>query len=248
MKDINIFKTDMFPYLEGEEIKGTTLTLTIRNMRTEELKSHKGAKENKEVLYFSETSKGFVLNKTNAKRIAQMYGAMTGHWEGKQITLTTEEVQAFGEIHNALRVVPATLALNGNGNMTLEKLQGNLDKIPRIRGFYQSPEDILGCRSEGTAAPEPDDMKGWRQFFKDARDYAFAEQERAIEDGDMSPDQVPMPQEVAIREAAADDDGIEAQYPEIFRDESGAEENTQDITPDSSGLDLPETDGISNLP
>ncbi|KKK73438.1 hypothetical protein LCGC14_1816530, partial [marine sediment metagenome] len=30
MKDFDIFTTDLFPYLEGEELKGSTLTLTIR--------------------------------------------------------------------------------------------------------------------------------------------------------------------------------------------------------------------------
>ncbi len=240
MRDINIFNTDMFPYLEGEEIKGQALTLTISEIRSEELKSHAGKKEIKEVLYFQETRKGFVLNKTNAKRIAQMYGSMTGQWGGKQITLTTEPVQAFGELHNALRVVPGAIGSNGNSTMSLEKLLKSLNKVERIRHFYQDPNDILTCRTASSPLPEPDDTDGWRVLFVEARDYALAEIDRQVEEGGISPNEVPMAQEIAIR--AADD--IEDQYPEIFGDK--LTEDAQDITPDASGLDLPDTDGIAN--
>lgn len=109
MRDINIFETDMFPYLEGEEIKEEILALTIKDIRAEEMQAHGGKKETKEVVYFAETKKGFVLNKTNSKTIAMMYGRQTGQWAGKQITLTTEPVQAFGQLHNALRVIPGAI-------------------------------------------------------------------------------------------------------------------------------------------
>ncbi len=107
MRDINIFETNLFPYLEGEELQDRTLTLTIRDIKPEKLRNSAGKEEAKEVLFFAETSKGFVLNKTNAKRIAVLYGKQTGAWTGQRITLYTEPVQAFGETHNALRVAPA---------------------------------------------------------------------------------------------------------------------------------------------
>lgn len=219
MKNINIFSTAMFPYLEGEEIKDTTLTLTIKDIKLENLKGHAGKEETKEVLYFQETTKGFVLNKTNAKRIAQLYGAMTGEWEGKQITLYTESVQAFGELHNALRVTPTSSPPNGNMNLT--KLQENLRKVERIRDFYKKPNDILACQAEGTEVPAPDDLDGWRNLFTDARDYALDKIEQSIEEGDISPDQVSMPQETAIP-AVIDDveaDELTVEYPEIFNGE-----------------------------
>jgi hypothetical protein len=192
VKDINIFMTDLFPYLEGEELKEDTLTLTIKDIRQEKMKSHKGKDENKYVLYFQESSKGFVLNKTNAKRIAVLYGKMTGGWVGKQITLYTEEVQAFGEFHNALRVAEAAPE-NGNGEMTLAKLLKNLDKVERIRGFY-SPSSIMACRSKGAEPPAPDDTDGWRQLFVDARDYAFGQLDQS-------------------------DEALDKLYPEIFENE-----------------------------
>jgi hypothetical protein len=186
MMNINIFDTDMFPYLEGEALKGSTLTLTIRDIKSEEMASHGGKKEWKYVLYFQENHKGFVLNKTNAKRIAQMYGPTTGDWEGKPIVLYTEEVQAFGETHNALRVAMSAPG-NGNGEMTLAKLLTNLNKVERIDGFYSKPEEIMACRSKGAEPPPSDDIEGWRQLFVDARNHAFEQIERAVEDGKIPP-------------------------------------------------------------
>ncbi len=188
MKDFDIFTTDLFPYLEGEELKGSSLTLTIKDIRQEKMQSHKGQPEIKWVLYFQETGKGFVINKTNAKRIAILHGKMTGAWVGKQIALYTEEVRAFGEVHNALRVAVAIPSNgNGNGEMTLEKLLIELNRVERIKGFYNPSSSIMAaCRSEGTELPSPDDTDGWRQLFVDARDYALEQADGAIEDQKIS--------------------------------------------------------------
>lgn len=182
MKDFNIFMTELFPYLEGEELKNLTLTLTIKDIRQEKMKSQGGREESKYVLYFSETPKGFVLNKTNAKRVAVLHGKMTGGWAGKQITLYTEEVRAFGETHNALRVAIAVNSDNSNGEMNLAKLLYNLNRVERIEGFY-SETSIMDCRGKGAEPPASDDTDGWRVLFVDARDHAFSELDRAIEDG-----------------------------------------------------------------
>lgn len=191
MKDIDIFMTDLFPYLEGEELKGSTLTLTIKDIRQEKMQSQKGKEESKYVLYFKENSKGFVLNKTNAKRLAVLYGKMTGSWADKKITLYTEEVKAFGETHNALRVAEAA-PTNGNGEMNLDKLLVLLNKVERIQGFYEFPDDIKTRRSKVSDLPFPDDTDGWRNLFSDARDFALAQINEAVELGNISPDQLPI--------------------------------------------------------
>lgn len=113
MMNVNIFDTSLFPYIEGQNLVDKMMTLTICKIQTEKMKDHKGRDAEKYVLYFRETKKGLVLNKTNAKRIAILYGCQTGEWDGKQITLYAEEVKAFGEIHNAVRVAEA---VPGNGS------------------------------------------------------------------------------------------------------------------------------------
>lgn len=197
MKDLNIFMTELFPYLEGEELKDSTLTLTIKGIRQEDMKSHGGKEESKYVLYFVETAKGFVLNKTNAKRIAVLHGKMTGGWAGKQITLYTEEVRAFGETHNALRVAEASPDNStGNGDMNLGKLLALLRKV-EVTGmatFYEFPDDILACRAKGAPLPPADDVEGWRVLYTDARDFAIDRINEAIERGDLSPDEISIPQ------------------------------------------------------
>lgn len=219
MRNINIFETQMFPYLEGEEIKDSILTLTIQDIKSEELKTHKGNKETKEVLYFLETHKGFVLNKTNAKRIAVLYGSMTADWEGKQITLYTEPVQAFGELHNALRVATHTIKSDSQdaNTMSLDKLFNNLNRVERIQGFYTTPDNILICRAEGTLTPEEDDLDGWRVLFVDARDYALDNTRNGLDELEAEAPEIlddPMPQSTA-EQAAMD---IEDEYPEIFNE------------------------------
>jgi len=212
MKDFDIFTTDLFPYLEGEELKGSTLTLTIRDIRQEKMQSHKGKEESKYVLYFRETSKGLVLNKTNAKRVAVLHGKKTGGWADKKITLYTEEVRAFGETHNALRVAVA-IPSNGNGEMTLEKLLVNLNKVERIRGFYGPFSPIMDCRSKGAELPPPDDTEGWRQLFVDARDHAFEQLDKAVEDEKIPPDQIPMSESEAVSSAMDEAEVTEEEIP-----------------------------------
>jgi hypothetical protein len=48
--------------------------------------------------------KPMILNATNAKAIAKMYGAFVEDWAGKPITLYVAKIRAFGDTHDALRI------------------------------------------------------------------------------------------------------------------------------------------------
>jgi len=102
---MNIFESDMFPYLDGEWVKDERPTLTIKSIAQEEIVNG-DRRDTKFVIHFTETKKGLVLNKTNAKIIGKLYTGETDNWMGNRISLTTESVRAFGETHNAIRVVP----------------------------------------------------------------------------------------------------------------------------------------------
>lgn len=104
---MNIYKTNLFPYIIGDSLIDKTITVTMDNVRIEEMQNNRGKKEEKYVLYFRETDKGLILNKTNSKTIAKLYGAETDQWSGMQITLYGEKVKAFGETHDVVRVAPA---------------------------------------------------------------------------------------------------------------------------------------------
>lgn len=100
---MNIFKTDLFQYLEGDMLQGKTQTMTIKGFGFELVASERG-EENKCVLSFNETDKSMILNKTNAKELAKLFGPETDEWVGKRVQLYTERVKAFGKVHNALRL------------------------------------------------------------------------------------------------------------------------------------------------
>jgi len=115
---MNIYKTNLFPHLQGDHIpKGNTVNLTMTGVKSESLKNMRGQEEEKYVLGFRETPKTLILNKTNARTIAKLYGPETDGWNGQRIKIYSEEVRAFGETHNTVRVSPTIPPANGtNGN------------------------------------------------------------------------------------------------------------------------------------
>jgi hypothetical protein len=88
-----------------------------------------------------------------------------------------------------------------NDVMTLTKLLATLNKVERVRGFYDSPDAIKACRKKGAELPQADDTEGWRQLYVDARDWALEHFDRAVEDGKISSSQISMSEEKAIQSA-----------------------------------------------
>lgn len=105
-------QNDAFPsnFLKADDIEeGEELTLTITKVVKESMKNQAGEEEIKPVAQFAEkvngTEKKLVLNKTNFGRIVTTTGQDdSDNWGGKQITLYTEIVDAFGESKPAIRV------------------------------------------------------------------------------------------------------------------------------------------------
>lgn len=95
----------LFPYIEGDMLYGKKdQHLTIAAIEIEELPGHNGKMVEKVCVAFRETPKKLVLNKTNAKRIRALHGPETDEWKGKKITLYAEQIKAFGEWMNVVRV------------------------------------------------------------------------------------------------------------------------------------------------
>lgn len=90
------------------------VALTISRLAVEDLKTNRGT-ERKPVIHFVEMEKRkregkgeekmFVVNKTNAKSIAKMYGTETNNWVGKKIVLFPSQCEAFGEQVDCIRVM-----------------------------------------------------------------------------------------------------------------------------------------------
>lgn len=104
-------------YLSGLDLGGKDVTLTIRRVVVEALKTERG-EEKKPVMYFEETrkkaeqngdvskEKRLVMNKTNAMTIASLLGNEIDNWKGQRITLFAMPVAAFGKTTDAIRVRP----------------------------------------------------------------------------------------------------------------------------------------------
>jgi hypothetical protein len=92
---------EMFPsrFLKSSDVEDGPMQVTIASVKPEELGG-----ERKVVATFSNSEKQLVLNKTNAKAIAKMYGNDTRSWLGKPITLVATQVDFRGDLVSAVRV------------------------------------------------------------------------------------------------------------------------------------------------
>lgn len=98
--------SQVFPskYVAAADLNGKTVTLTIQRVTLEEMKDHDNKMIKKPVVWFEKATKGLVLNVTNAKIIANLYGDETDDWKGKRIGIYPTRVQAFGKPQDAIRV------------------------------------------------------------------------------------------------------------------------------------------------
>lgn len=92
------------PHLEaldlGEKI-GAEMVVTIKGVDRKEVGAEKVTKG---VVYFQEVSRGLVLNKTNSRTIAALYGLDTDNWIGKSITIYRSETSMQGKTVPCIRV------------------------------------------------------------------------------------------------------------------------------------------------
>ena len=76
-------------YLGHLDLAGREVTLTIAKVVGGELTAEGGRKSRKPIVHFGNGVKPLIVNKTNAKTIASLYGTFVQDWSGKRITLFT---------------------------------------------------------------------------------------------------------------------------------------------------------------
>lgn len=102
---MNIFDTELFTlYLTGDHLKGRNRLLVIQEFREEYVERPDGNTVKKQVLIFDEPSTRLILNKTNARALAEMFGPETDNWRGKQIELYAEEKKVFGKARQIVKI------------------------------------------------------------------------------------------------------------------------------------------------
>lgn len=100
---MNIDQAFPSKYLKAADVGETDLALTIKKVVIETVGQGEDAEE-KPIVYFDETEKGLVLNKTNTNTIKGLYSVETDNWMGKTIAIFATEVDFAGKQTMALRV------------------------------------------------------------------------------------------------------------------------------------------------
>jgi hypothetical protein len=82
------------------------LTVTIDYVQREQIVGTDGKKEDATVAHLK-GHKPLILNVTNSKSIAKLYGPYIEEWAGKEITLYASMTKAFGDVVECLRIRPS---------------------------------------------------------------------------------------------------------------------------------------------
>lgn len=106
-------KTDYRTFFDKEllgawDLKERDVTVTIDKVTGGELTMSGGKKNKKPIIFMKGTEKKLVINATNGKTIASLYGNHIEDWIGKRITLyksTTRSPQGDGEVE-CIRIRP----------------------------------------------------------------------------------------------------------------------------------------------
>lgn len=152
--------SQVFPskYLTAADLNSKPYTLTIKSVTMEEMVTHDNKKVKKPVCWFEKAQKGFVMNVTNARIIAALYGDNTDGWTGKRVTLYPTQVRAFGSLQDAIRVreeipaQPKPLAQTA----VVEEPTG-LDDDEDVADFDEATHACVACDDESGSVGAPDD-------------------------------------------------------------------------------------------
>lgn len=154
---VNIFSAAMFEYLSAEMLNGKTVTMTIKSVTEEEVTGPRGT-DSKVIVRFTEKPKLWVLNKTNARALADYLGPETNNWIGARVTLKAEDVRVGRNMVQALRV--AKIAHQSGGKSA--PAPATVDTYPEFSADdladMTDPEPVAETAVTETAAPAQDNL------------------------------------------------------------------------------------------
>ena len=83
---------------------GKDMVLTIGSVSRETITGTGGKKEECPVCHWQENAKPMILNMTNMKTIAKMYGPYIEHWAGKKVQIYASTTKFGGDTVECLRI------------------------------------------------------------------------------------------------------------------------------------------------
>lgn len=134
---------------------GEELIATFKSVGMESVAGVSGKKEECMVARFVESNiKPMILNATNCKTIAKMYGTpYVEQWSGRKIQIYATEVQAFGDTVEALRIRPR------EPQATKPDLApGHPRWAGAVKSFGEGSIDLGGIRKHFTLSPENSEL------------------------------------------------------------------------------------------
>lgn len=135
-------------YLGAYELLGVTeeLTVTIERVVKEPVKGTDGKSEDCTIAYLK-GHKPMILNATNCKIISKLYNTpFIEDWKGLKITLIVQQVKAFGDIVDALRV-----------KQSIPKLKPFTPDNPKWKGavkYYSENENLDSIKKHYSLSAE----------------------------------------------------------------------------------------------
>ncbi len=103
-------------YIGAWDLEGREVTVRISKVMATEVIAPGNKKNKRPVISFEGREKKFVVNSTNGKTIAGMYGRETAQWVGKWITLFPTTAPLGKETVDAIRVRPTIPPGKGDGS------------------------------------------------------------------------------------------------------------------------------------
>jgi hypothetical protein len=102
---------DFYPnkFLKPANVEEDVL-VTINEVGSDSFKDDDGTQRRKPILYFKESVKPLILNRTNFTRIAEIAGDETDDWHGTKLILYPDTVSMRGKSVATIRVRPAPKA------------------------------------------------------------------------------------------------------------------------------------------
>jgi len=140
-------------YLGAYSIENETLTVQIQSVAKQQIVGADGKKD-EAIVATLVNQKPLILNVTNCKTIARLYGAYIEDWQGKFITLYIDYVKAFGQTNvEALRVKPEVPKPAGKPELTPthEKWNGAKEAIKNGKATIEAIKKAYSITPENEA-------------------------------------------------------------------------------------------------
>lgn len=158
----------MFPseFLTHVDLKGRAVPVTIASLNIDDLRTRQG-KTRKVVAKLAGKEKKFVMNKTNCKRIAEVYGNQAKAWVGKVIVIKPDKDRFGNDVVDCIRVDVAATRKHAGGGMVDASGPGHNADTGEVGGYDFGPaamtddevagaDDALGSEKLKTKrAPAP---------------------------------------------------------------------------------------------